>query len=106
MVVRRPHRLVFIHANLLDDDVFFHLEVIIAQAGAEDIGQDIHGLGNVFGENRGVEDGVLFARERVVVSADSVKVSVHVQGGASRRPLEHHMLQEVRHAGDAGAFVP
>src|SRR5262249_26772172 len=68
--------------------------------------QDVDGLRDVFRQNRSVEDCVFFTGEGVVVSADPIKVPVNVEGSASWRSLEHHVLQEVGHAGDVRSFIP
>ena len=56
----------------------------VAQAGPEDVGEDVHGLRQVLGQHGGVEDGVFLAGEGVVVGADAVEVAVDVEGGALR----------------------
>ena len=105
VVVGRPHRLVLVHADLFDDDVLLHVEVLVAQAGPQDVGEDVHRLRQVLRQDGGVKDGVLLAGEGVVVGADAVEIAVDVQGRAPRRPLEDHVLQEVRDAGDLRRLV-
>jgi len=86
VVVQAPSGLVVVHADFFDDDFFLHVEIVAAQAGAEDVGQDVDGLRQIFGQHRAVEDGVFFRRERVVIGPDGVKVAINFKCGTARRP--------------------
>ena len=105
MIVGGPRRLVFIHADLFDDDVLLHLEVVDAQARAQNVRENIHCLRNIFGQDGSVKDGILFTCEGVVVGADLIEVAIDIQRRAPWRALEHHVLQEVRHAGNIACLV-
>ena len=98
----RP-RLVLVHPDLFEDHLLLGVEVLAAQARPEDVGEDVHRLRQVLRQHRRVVDGVLLAGVGVVVRPDAVEVEVHVEGGPPRRALEHHVFEEVRHAGDLAA---
>ena len=83
VVVGAPDRLVLVHADLFDDDLLLHLEILAAQAGAQDVGEDVDRLRQVFRQDAGVKDGVLFAGEGVVVGADAVEIAIDVEGRAA-----------------------
>ena len=61
--------------------------------------------GLILGQHRRVVDRVFFAGEGVVVGAHLVELAVHVFGRARGRALEHHVLEEMAHAGDFVGFV-
>src|SRR5260370_21359082 len=104
-VVGRQHRLIFVHADLVDDDVLFHGEIVGTEAGTEDVGQDVDRFGQIFRQNGGVEDRVLFAGEGVVMSADTIEVTVDVESRPPWRAFEDHLLQKVRDAGNMRPFI-
>ena len=97
--------LVLVHADLFDDDVLLRVEVLVAEAGPEDVGENIDRLRQIFRQDGGVKNGVFLAGEGVVVGADAVEVAVDVEVGAVRRALEDHVFEEVRHAGHLGRLV-
>ena len=101
----QKRRLVGVHLDLFDDDLLLHVEVIVAQARPQDVGQDVDARLLVLGQHRGVVDRVLFAGEGVVVGADLVELAVDVLGRAPRRALEHHVLEKMAHAGDLVGLV-
>ena len=105
VVVSRPHGLVLIHADFFDDDVLLHVEVFLAQAGAENVGDDVHGLRQVFGQDGGIEDGVFFTGEGIVVGADAVEVAIDVKSRAAWRALEDHVFKEMRDAGNVANLI-
>ena len=61
--------------------------------------------GQVLGEAGDVVERVLLGGLGVVLGTDAVEVAVDRQGVALRRPLEDHVLEEVRHARDLGRLV-
>ena len=105
VVVGGPGRLVVVHADLFDDDLLLHLEIIFAEAGPQDVGEDVERRRQVLRQDRGVEDGVFLAGEGVVLGADPVEVGVDVEEGAARGALEDHVFEEVGDAGDVGGLV-
>ena len=84
IVVGAPHRLIVVHADLFDDDLLLHFEIVAAQAGAQDVGQDIDGVRQILGENGRVKDRVLLAGEGVGAGADLVEIEVDLEGSAAR----------------------
>ena len=90
--------LVLVHADLFDDDVLLRVEILLAETGPEDVGENVDRRRQVFRQDGGVEDGVFLAGESVVVGADLVEVAVDVEIGPVRRALEDHVFEEVRHA--------
>ena len=79
---------------------FFSMSKSSAQAGPQDVGQQIDGLGHILRQDAGVENRVLLAGVGVVLGPDAVEVAVDVEGRAARRPLEDHVLEKMRHAGN------
>ena len=55
-------------------------------------------LREVLGQAGDVVEGVFLGGLRVVLGADAVEVAVDGQGVAAGRPLEDHVLEEVRDA--------
>ena len=43
-VVGGHHRLIVVHADLLNDDLFLHIEIFVPQAGTQYVGKDIDRL--------------------------------------------------------------
>src|SRR5207247_8967449 len=52
-------RLVLVLADLLDDDLFLHVEVLDAQARSKDVGENVNRPGKIFRQDAGVKYGVL-----------------------------------------------
>ncbi len=105
-LVGPERRLVVVHPDFFEDHLLFGVEVVLAERGAEDVGQEIDGGVLLLGEDRGVEDRVLLAGEGVVLGAHLVELAVDVVGRAAGRPLEGHVLQEVAHPGHLVRLVP
>ena len=104
-VVGDGHRVIQVHPDFLDDHLFLGLEVFLAEAGSEDVGEDIERLGQVFGQAGDVVEGVFLGRLRVVLGAHAVEVAIDGQRVAAGRPLEDHVLEEVRDPGQLGRLV-
>ena len=66
--------------------------------GPEDVGEDVEGLRQILGQAGDVVERVLLRGLGVVLGPDAVEVAVDRQRVAPRRPLEDHVLEEVRHA--------
>jgi hypothetical protein len=106
LVVHCPSWLHLVAHDLVQDHLLFGDEVLIPQAGPEDVGQDINDLAQELRQDDGVENGVLFRRPGVVVGPDSGEVLVDCNGVPPRRAFEDHVLQEVGHPGHLRSFVP
>ena len=104
LVVGPEGRLVLAHLNLFEDHLFFGLEVVVAQRGAKDVGQQIDRLVLVFRQHGGVENRVLFVGNGVVMGAHFVELAVHVVGRAGRRSLENHVFEKMANPRDARHF--
>ena len=98
--------LVLVHLDLFENHLLLGVEVFLPQARAQDVREHVHRFRQVLGQHGRVVDGVLFAGVGVVAGPDAVEVQVHLQRGAARRALEHHVFEEVRHPRDLGRFVP
>ena len=85
LVVRAPPRLILVHADLFDDNLLLHVEILDPQAGPQDVGEQSTAWG-VLGQHGGVEDGVFLAGEGVVVGSDAIEVAIDLQGGAAACP--------------------
>ncbi len=105
LVVGTERRLVLVHLNLFEDHLLFGVEIVLAQRRAEDVGQQFDGLILMFRQHGGVEDGVLFVGEGVVVGAHFVELAVHLVGRAAGRALKGHVFEEMAHAGDGVVFI-
>ena len=90
------HRVVQVHPDLFDDHLLLGLEVVLAERGAEDVGEDVEGRRQVLGQAGDVVERVFLGGLGVVLGADAVEVAVDGQGVARGRPLEGHVLEEVR----------
>ena len=104
-VVGDGHRVIQVHPDLLDDHLLLGLEVLLAEAGPEDVGEDVERPGQVLGQAGDVVERVFLRGLRVVLGADAVEVAVDGQGVAVGRPLEDHVLEEVRDPGQLGRLV-
>ena len=98
-------RHIAVAGDLVEDDVFFEVEVLLAKAGPEYVAQQVQQAVLILRQNRAVEDGVLLGRERVVVGAHRVELAVDLQRVPPGCSLEDHVLQEMADAGDLGCFV-
>ena len=74
-----------------------------AQRRPEDVRQDVEGLRKILGQAGDVVERVFLGGLRVVLGADAVEVAVDGHGVAPRRPLECHVLEEMRDAGQLGS---
>ena len=96
------HRVVQVHPDFFDDHLLLGLEVVLAERGAEDVGQDVEGRGEVLRQAGDVIEGVFLGGLGVVLGADAVEVAIDGQGVAPWRSLESHVLEEMRDAGQVG----
>jgi hypothetical protein len=77
----------------------------VSERRAEDVRQDVEGRRQVLGEAGHVVERVLLGGLGVVLGADAVEVAVDLQGVAPRRPLEGHVLEEMRDARQVARLV-
>ena len=105
--VRRPafvvgpeRRLVLVHPDLFQDDLFLRRKVVDAERGPEKIAQQAHGALDLLGQHRGIENGAFLGGASVVIGAHLVELTIHVVGRTGRRPLECHVFEKVAHARD------
>ena len=96
---------VVVHADLFEDDLLLHVEVVLAEAGVDQRGEQFHRGVDVLGEKRTVIEGDLFAGRGVIVRTDLVEDAVDVVGRVFFVPLEGHVFEEVTDAGDVGGFI-
>ncbi len=71
----------------------------------EDVSQNVERLRQVLRQASHVIERVFFRRLRVVLGTDPIEVVVDGNRVAPIRPLECHVLEEVRHAGHTGWLV-
>ena len=71
----------------------------------EDVGQDVEGLRKILGQAGDVIERVFLRGLGVVLGADPVEVAIDGHGVAPWRPLEGHVLEEVRDAGQLARLV-
>ena len=91
------------HLDLFEDDFLLTLDVHLVKRRAQhDIRQDVDGQWKMFVEHFDVVARVLLRRKRVELPANRIDGLRDVLGGARRRALEQHVLDEVR---DAAFFV-
>lgn len=89
-------RRVLHHADLLEDDGLFLVNLVAVEQGVvEDVREQIHGEREVVVGHLDVECRQLLAREGVHHAPDGVDVGGDVEGRAPGRPLEEHVLDEV-----------
>ena len=81
-LVGHRHRVVQVHPDLFDDHLLLGLEVVVAEGRAEDVGEDVEGLGQVLGQAGDVVERVFLRGLGVVLGADAVEVAVDGQGVA------------------------
>ena len=105
-VVGDGGRLILVHADLFEDHLLLHVEVILPERREEDARLDIERFGQVLGKRRGIEDGALFAGHRVVVGTDLVEDAIHVLGREPFGPLERHVFEKMADARHDGGLVP
>ena len=105
LVVGPERRLVLVHLNLFEDHLLLGVEIVLAERGAEDVGQQFRRPVLVLRQHGGVVDRVLLVGEGVVVGAHLVELAVHVVGRAGGGALEHHVFEEMAHAGHGVALV-
>jgi len=72
----------------------------------ERIGQDVNGKGKMLPQHFGVEAGALAAGEGVKCPADGIDRLGDLLRASPLRPLEQHVLDEVRDAGHLRRLVP
>ena len=104
-VVSPERRLVVIHLDFFEDDLLLRVEVLFTQGGAKDIAKQLHDRLLELGKHGGVVDRALFAREGVVVGPHLIELPIDIVGAPCGGSLEHHVLEEVAHAGHLVAFV-
>ena len=98
---------VLVHADLLQDDPPFGLDVLLPELGAEDhVAEEVHGPVQVLVQAPGVKAGGLLGGVGVDLPADGVHLLGQLPGGAALGPLEDHMLDEVGGAVLVLALVP
>ncbi len=100
-----PGRAVLVHGDLFEDDLLLHVEVCLPQAGAHELAQHVEEGAHPVGDDRAEVDGALLAGEGVVLGAQLVEGAVDVLGAVALVALEHHVLEEVRHARHLGRLV-
>ena len=105
-LVQRAPRLILAHRQLLKHDVLLARELDrIQQAPAHAAGFNLQrGLPSV-GSHREVVGGAVGIREGVVAAAHLARLDIDLAFTELLRPLEHHVLQEVRQAGLAGVLI-
>src|SRR5690606_27605394 len=96
---------VLVHGDLLQDDLLLHLEVVLAQARLEQLGEELEQAAALVGGHGAVVHRALLAGVGVVVGAQLVEDAVDVVGAVALVALEAHVLQEVRHARHVGGLV-
>lgn len=94
-----------VHGDLFEDDLFFGVEIGLADGGAHELGEVLDGALGEFGEDVGEIGGVFLAGVGVVVGAHLVEDAVDVFPGVFFGAFEHHVLEEVGDAVDGGGFV-
>jgi hypothetical protein len=94
-----------VHRDLFEDDLLLRREVLDADGRAEQVREVLDRALGELGQDVGVVGGHLLGGERVVARADLVEDPVHVLPRVLVRPLEHHVLEEVRHPVDRRRLV-
>ncbi|HET9004259.1 MAG TPA: hypothetical protein VFN39_09710 [Gemmatimonadaceae bacterium] len=100
LVVQLEHQVirgVVHHADLLEHDLPLELEILGADRRPEDdVGDHVRRLVQVLVEDARLEGGVLPRRVGVERPAELLERERDVARRTGRRPLEHHVLEEVR----------
>jgi len=95
----RDRRGVLGRADLLDDDVLLADELLGVEGRiGQDVGQDVERQRHVGAQHPGVVGGGLDAGRGVEVAADRLDLLGDLAGGAPRRALERHVLEQMRDA--------
>ena len=79
--------------------------VLVQQAVLEHVADHVERQRRVFLQDLGVIGGVLARRIGVHMAADRLDLLGDVEGGAGRRALEHHVLDQMGDAVDLGPLV-
>jgi hypothetical protein len=99
-------RLVAVHRQLLEDHLTFAVDLRrIEGQRRHPVALDGERLLPAIGGEREVVGGEIVAGEGVVAAAEALGPAVDLARTVTRRPLEHHVLEEVRRAALAGTFV-
>lgn len=99
-------RRVGIHVHLLADDAALVGHVRLGKVrGEEHLGQQVARAVKVLVEHARIVARALARGVGVYLTTDGVHALCQLRGGVLRRPLEEHMLDEVRAAGIARRFV-
>ena len=69
---------------------------------SKDVGEHVERLRKILGQAGYVVERVFFGRLRIVLGAHPIEVAVDGHGVASLCPLECHVFEEVRDAGNFG----
>ena len=93
------------HRDLFEDHVLFHVELFGRQRRLHHVGQQLDLPVDVALRHPPIVERSPLRRERVVRRAHLVEVDVDPLPGPLRRPLEAHVLEEVRHAGQLARLV-
>ena len=100
-VVLVPHAALFLHHVAFGQEVL-GVQKEVLHAVRLEVHGDLEAVGREVLEVR----RVVLAREGVVIAAVPLHDLGELLGTVFLRPLEHHVLQEMRHAGLAEPFVP
>ena len=95
---QHPVGLVGVHRDLFEDDAALLLEVRGAKRRTQDVRKHLGAREDRLRQARGVVDGHLVARERIVVEAEIVELGAHLDRAAAFAALEDHVLEEVADA--------
>ena len=92
--------------DLFEDDVPLPHDLRFREDGMQqEIAQQIDGVRQVLVEGQDVVTGALVRRVRIEIAADAVDFLRELLRRAGGRPLEQHVLDEVRDAGLGGILV-
>lgn len=106
MVEDEFRRRVLVTVNLVADDFYLALNLVLGVLAVEDhVGEEVHGARKVAAQYRGVENRLNLVREGVKVAAYTLEETVYVVCAASACALEAHVLKEMRHAEVVGLLV-
>jgi hypothetical protein len=87
------------HADLLEDDASFELQVFGTEQWPEDqVGDHVSSVLEVLVEHAGLIRRVLAGRVGIEGAAQTFEGERDVLGAACRGALEHHVLEQMRHA--------
>ena len=98
---------VLVTRDLLDDNLALEVNRVLHKARVDDhVGENLERFGQVPVDDAGVEARALTRREGVELGAHRVERRRDVERASGGRPLEEHMLHEMRHAVEARNLVP